>query len=150
MKPADFIAAIAPAAQECMAKTKIPASFTVAQAALESSWGAKAPGFNLFGIKADASWHGDVEIVHTHEFIHGVKTPVEDRFRAYSSWEESLEDHAHFLTDNERYASAFEHCNDGEAFARAIAAAGYATDPLYADKLCLIIRAHGLDRLDSA
>jgi flagellum-specific peptidoglycan hydrolase FlgJ len=39
VKPQDFIALIGPAAQASARQTQIPASFTVAQAALESGWG---------------------------------------------------------------------------------------------------------------
>ena len=39
MKPQEFIALIGPAAQASAANTGVPASFTVAQAALESGWG---------------------------------------------------------------------------------------------------------------
>ncbi|BFH13554.1 hypothetical protein J6TS7_40740 [Paenibacillus dendritiformis] len=39
MKQTDFIAKIAPAAVEDMKRTGVPASLTIAQAALESGWG---------------------------------------------------------------------------------------------------------------
>ena len=60
MKPGDFIKAIGPAAQASSQTTHIPASFTIAEGALESGWGASQlalQGFNLFGVKADSSWH---------------------------------------------------------------------------------------------
>lgn len=50
MNPQAFLDLMVPAAQACHARTGIPASFTLAQAALESSWGRATPGFNLFGI----------------------------------------------------------------------------------------------------
>lgn len=149
MKPADFIAAIAPAARELASITKIPASFTVAQAALESGWGAHCPGFNLFGVKADASWKGATTTVPTHEVISGKTITVTAKFRAYPNWLASLQDHAQFLLNNPRYRPAFQHA-DGVSFARAVAAAGYATDPHYADKIVTIIGAHGLSSLDIA
>ncbi|MBV6304951.1 glucosaminidase domain-containing protein [Candidimonas humi] len=150
MTPADFIAAIAPAAQAAMRETKVPASVTIAQAALESGWGAHAPGHNLFGIKADASWIAPVTTKKTHEVVNGKTIIIEAKFRAYPDWLGSIEDHARFLVENPRYASAFEHCDDGEDFAWAIARAGYATDPDYASKLISIIRAHTLLALDTA
>ena len=39
MRPADFIAMLAKPAQTCAQRSSVPASFTVAQAALESGWG---------------------------------------------------------------------------------------------------------------
>lgn len=63
MTPVEFFAALTPAAQQLNKTTGIPASFTLAQAALESAWGesglAKRAN-NLFGVKADRSWTGDV------------------------------------------------------------------------------------------
>jgi flagellum-specific peptidoglycan hydrolase FlgJ len=59
MPPSAFIGMLAQAAQDCQRKTGIPASITLAQAALESGPGARsALGNNLFGIKADKSWTG--------------------------------------------------------------------------------------------
>ncbi|HDR9497582.1 TPA: glycoside hydrolase family 73 protein [Burkholderia cepacia] len=145
--PAGFIAAIAPAAQVCAKRTGVPASVTVAQAALESSWGKRAPGMNLFGIKADASWRGPVTSQVTHEVVDGETITITARFRAYSDWEGSIDDHAVFLTGNPRYRPAFAF-KDGPNFARAIAKAGYATDPLYADKLIAIMSTRGLGALD--
>lgn len=148
MTPAEFVAAIAPAAQASMRRTGVPASVTVAQAALESSWGKRAPGMNLFGIKADASWRGPVTSQVTHEVVGGKTITITANFRAYSDWQGSIDDHAAFLTGNPRYRPAFA-CKTGADFAKAIAAAGYATDPLYADKLISIMSARNLTALDS-
>ncbi|WP_081067361.1 glycoside hydrolase family 73 protein [Burkholderia cepacia] len=145
--PAAFIEAIAPAARDCMRRTRVPASVTVAQAALESSWGKRTPGFNLFGIKADSSWHGPTTADVTHEVVHGQRITITAHFRAYDDWQGSIDDHAAFLTDNPRYATAFA-CTSGPAFAKTIAEAGYATDPQYADKLIAIMNAHHLAEFD--
>ncbi|RQS22402.1 glycoside hydrolase family 73 protein [Burkholderia sp. Bp8995] len=145
--PAGFIAALTPAAKACAKRTGVPASVTVAQAALESSWGHRAPGMNLFGIKADPAWRGPVTSQVTHEVINGETITITARFRAYRDWEGSIDDHAAFLTGNPRYRPAFAF-KDGPNFARAIAKAGYATDPLYADKLIAIMSTRGLGALD--
>jgi len=149
MTPQQFIAAISPAAAESAKTTKIPASFTVAEGALESGWGAHAPGMNLFGIKADASWTGPVTTQSTIEVVNGKTIAIEARFRAYTDWLSSIQDHAAFLIENPRYQSAFQYV-DGIGFAGAVAAAGYATDPGYAQKIAEIINAHDLAALDSA
>lgn len=147
MTPEEFISAIAPAAQAAEKTTGIPASFTIAQAALESGWGAKAPGHNLFGIKADEAWHGPVIVEATHEYIGGKDVSVQAAFRAYDDWLGSIDDHAQFLLTNPRYRAAFAY-TDGVDFGHAIAAAHYATDPAYGSKLASIIYAHNLRQLD--
>lgn len=148
MTPEDFINAVSPAAVLGMQKYSIPASFTIAEGALESGWGAHAPGYNLFGIKADSSWHGAITIQRTREFIDGKPEIFEARFRAYSNWQGSIDDHATFLTQNPRYKPAFKH-SDYMGFTEAVANAGYATDPQYAAKIIAIIEAHNLQRFDS-
>ena len=148
MKPDEFIAQIVPGAQECMRVTKIPASVTIAQAALESGWGTKAPGNNLFGIKADKSWTGPVVEFKTHEVVKGKSVPVTAKFRAYATWSECLVDRGKFLLTNKRYAPAFLHSDNAEQFTLAIAAAGYATDPNYAAKVIATIRARKLADFD--
>lgn len=151
MTPADFIATIAPPAKESAKRTKIPASFTVAQAALESGWGKSllaSKGKNLFGVKADHAWKGDVLTLNTREFIKGKWVMVEAHWRKYQDWLDSIEDHANFLLLNPRYRKAFAKPMNGEDFARVIQSAGYATDPRYADKIITVIHSHDLASLD--
>ena len=147
MTPQDFIAAVSTAARASAATTRIPASFTVAEAALESGWGAHCPGFNLFGVKADMSWKGPFTTKVTHEVVDGKGTTETARFRAYTGWLGSILDHAQFLLTNPRYKPAFA-WSDGASFAKAVAAAGYATDPDYASKIIEIISQHKLSALD--
>lgn len=147
MKPDDFFAQLLSGARACQAANGIPVSFTLAQAALESSWGERAVGANLFGVKADQSWTGAVTLVPTHEYIKGQEVAETDKFRCYSTWAECLADHAQFLLRNPRYEKCFAE-KTGEGWCRAVAAAGYATDPAYADKLISVIRAHSLTRFD--
>jgi flagellum-specific peptidoglycan hydrolase FlgJ len=151
MTPDDFITAVAPAARASAATTKIPASFTVAEGALESGWGSTGlatQAMNLFGIKADPSWHGPTWSMQTREFLNGQWVMVPALWRKYSDWLGSISDHAQFLLTNPRYAPAFAYVS-GTTFARAIAAAGYATDPNYAAKIISIIKTHNLSALDS-
>jgi flagellar rod assembly protein/muramidase FlgJ len=150
MKPKEFINLIAPAAQASAKKTGVPASFTVAQAALESGWGTSSlarNGKNLFGVKADPSWRGDVLYINTREFLGGAWTTVAARWRKYTDWQTCMDDHAAFLRQNRRYAPCFA-CSTGDAFAKAVAEAGYATDPDYAAKLISIIDQYQLASLD--
>ena len=150
MTPNDFIAEIAPAARELAAITNIPASFTVAQAALESGWAKSLLAqryFNLGGVKADSSWHGPTVALPTTEYANGKPVTVQAVWRVYDSWLASIQDRARFLLTNPRYQPAFAYTT-GPLFAQAVAAAGYATDPEYASKLIAIIRQHGLSSLD--
>ena len=148
MKPQDFINAIAPSAVKSFAETRIPASFTLAQAALESGWGNSVKGFNLFGIKADKSWHGETIDIPTHEVVKGKRVAITAKFRKYGSWFDSINDHARFLTSNPRYHNAFL-VSDGISFTKMIADAGYATDPAYAEKIISIIQSHQLLKYDT-
>ena len=151
MSPKDFIEAIAPAAQTSMQATKIPASFVIAEGALESGWGSSMlaeKGLNLFGVKADPSWKGATIDMRTREFLHGEWVIVPAKWRKYADWLDCINDHANFLLDNPRYKPAFEHSDDAESFTRAVAAAGYATDPTYAGKIISIIRGHDLTQFD--
>ena len=150
MTPQDFIKAIGSAAQASAHQTNVPASFTIAEAALESGWGTSqlaTQGFNLFGVKADSSWHGDTLTMRTREFLKGQWVMVPALWRKYPDWISCMTDHAQFLITNERYKAAFA-CKTGEAFAQAVAEAGYATDPDYANKIISVMRAHQLVSLD--
>jgi flagellar protein FlgJ len=147
MPPSAFIALLVGPAQACQRATGIPASFTIAQAALESSWGQLALGNNLFGVKADSGWHGPTVSFRTTEHVDGADVHPVGVFRAYPSWQACMDDHAEFFKQNDRYKACFAETT-GEGWARAVAAAGYATDPAYADKLVKIIQTRGLARLD--
>lgn len=152
MTPLEFITALKPAALSTQAKTGIPASFTIAQAALESAWGKSGlttQARNLFGVKADASWCGDVLSLPTQECLKGEWVTVLAKWRKYKDWQGCIDDHAAFLLKNSRYKPAFAF-KTGIQFAQAVARAGYATDPAYATKIAQIITANNLNKLDSA
>lgn len=148
MKPSCFIEKIAPGAVSTMKSSGIPASLTIAQAALESGWGEHAPGNNLFGIKANG-WKGKLCYINTREYVGGKYKTVRCALRAYSSWAESVKDHAAFLTGSKRYENIIG-VTDYEEDCRRIKADGYATAPDYAEILAGIIRKYRLydyDRL---
>jgi len=150
MTPQAFLDALLPGALAIQQKYGIPVSFTLAQAASESRWGdsdlAKR-AFNLFGIKADKSWHGPVFNLQTSEVLNGKEVVVPASWRKYSSWSECLEDRVKFFKDNRRYSSCWQQTT-GEGWAIAVAAAGYATDPAYAKKLIAVMDGRNLQRFD--
>ena len=150
MKSQDFIDALKDDAMVSAAQTKVYASFSIAEAALESAWGSSKlaiQGHNLFGVKADKSWTGDTISFRTREYLNKQWVFVNALWRKYPSWLGSFNDHAAFLHQNKRYAKAFL-AGSVEEFTIAIANAGYATDPLYASKIIAIIKQHELKQFD--
>jgi len=148
MTPAEFIDQMLPGARLCQRTSGIPASFTIAQAALETGWGARVRGNNLFGIKADPAWKGPTVDVPTHEVVKGVRIAITDKFRAYPTWSASIQDRASFFLRNPRYARCFNE-KTGAGWARAVAAAGYATDPNYAATLIAVMNGRNLQQYDA-
>ena len=142
----EFVASVWPHAHEASRATGIPAHFMVAQAALETGWGTKqlknadgSPSFNLFNIKAGPGWNGPTTAQKSvAEFEGGNWQSRQAAFRSYASWAEAFDDYAKLLTNNPRYANVLGR-EDAAGFAQGLKDAGYATDPLYADKLVRII-----------
>lgn len=148
----NFIKKVGALASADMKKSGVLASLTVAQAILESAWGKSelATGGNaLFGIKATKSWKGKVYCKDTKECYDGVNlVDVKNAaFRAYDSWEESVEDHSAFLKANKRYKEVIGEIDYKKA-CEAIKAAGYATDPDYVEKLVKLIEDYELTEFD--
>lgn len=141
----EFVNRVWPHAVEASRSTGIPPQFLVAHSALESGWGRgeirKSDGsnsYNLFGIKAGKNWKGATVDAATTEYVDGQAQKVVERFRAYGSYEESFRDYAALLRNSPRYSGVIG-SQDGTEFARRLQQAGYATDPMYADKLSRII-----------
>lgn len=141
----EFVNRVWPHAVEASRSTGVPAHFLVAHAALESGWGKseipRADGstsHNLFGIKAGRSWSGESVEVATTEYVNGAAQQVREKFRAYGSYADAFRDYAQLLSVNPRFSGVLGQ-QDGTAFARSLQQAGYATDPMYADKLSRII-----------
>lgn len=144
--PRAFLAQHAQAAQKAQASSGIPATFMVAQAALETGWGQHEIRFedgrtshNLFGIRAGGHWKGPVAEIWTTEFVNGSPQKVRGQFRAYGSYEESFNDYARLISQSPRYAPAMRQLGDPQAFATALQQAGYATAPNYASVLSAMI-----------
>ena len=134
-------------AQAAAQETGVPPQFILGQAALESGWGRRDIKFadggtshNLFGIKATGGWKGATVEATTTEYVGGVARRVVEKFRAYGSYADSFADYARLLTANPRYAASLKSGADAAKFAQSLQQAGYATDPLYANKLTGAIR----------
>ena len=148
-----FVSRVLPGAMKGLEKGLFP-SITIAQAIHESSWGKSLLASqynNLFGIKADSSWTGEVVEMSTQEEVNGGIITIIARWRVYSSYEESISDRIKFLTENRRYqeAGVFEASNYIEQ-AKALQAAGYATDSAYAELLINTIETYSLYLYDIA
>ena len=153
MTPQEFIESIASAAVDSAKRTKIPASFTIAEGALESGWGTSGlykEARNIFGVKVYPSWNRDVLCMPTKECIEGRWETVDAKWCKYDSYLDCIDDHARFLCNEPRYTACFAHPYSGIEFAIEVQKAGYATDPDYADKIGSIIRQHGLSKYDAS
>ncbi|HBV38871.1 MAG TPA: flagellar biosynthesis protein FlgJ [Erwinia sp.] len=137
-----------PAAINVKARWGVPIAVTLAQGALESSWGTHAPGNIFFGVKGKSPDGKSINVT-THENYGGKSTVIQDGFRSYDTLEQSADDYGRFLASNQRYAGAFAYRNDPEKFIHVVAKAGYATDPHYEKKILSIIRVNGLKDYDA-
>ncbi|WP_420429545.1 flagellar assembly peptidoglycan hydrolase FlgJ [Algiphilus sp.] len=139
-----FVDRILPHAERAAAALGVPVRAVIAHAALESGWGAHAPGDNFFGIKAHNGWSGSASQRATLEFDGTVLRPQQESFRNYSGAAAAFGDYVDFLRSNPRYGEALK-SSDGAAFLQRVAEAGYATDPDYAQKLERVFRSPLLD-----
>ena len=131
-------------AVEQMNRYRIPASITLAQGLLESGAGRSElarEGNNHFGIKCHNGWTGPT--------VYKDDDQRNDCFRSYKTARESYEDHSRFLVNGRRYQSLFSlKMTDYKGWARGLKAAGYATNPKYADRLIEIIEVYKLYEYD--
>lgn len=141
-----YIEKFAPTAIAHAEKYGIPASIKMAQGILESAYGngrlAREANthFNI-KVKPSDNWRGAV-------IYHDDDRPGE-AFRAYRTAEESWIDHSEYLDRQPRYDSLFRYgTTDYRSWARGLKNAGYATDPLYAEKLIRVVEENELWRLD--
>lgn len=123
----------------------VPASITLAQGLLESGAGFSQlalKGNNHFGIKCHG-WDG--RAVYQDDDAKG------ECFRAYDNAQQSYEDHSRFLRNGQRYRSLFDlDRRDYRGWAYGLKAAGYATNPSYAQRLIDIIELYKLYQYDQA
>lgn len=154
-------------------KYHVPASITLAQAALETSYGRKVKENNYFGIKdkskkstqtttteyytAEEAQANSYKILTKKKVnVNGktmYKCAIKDHFKQYQSPWESFRAHSIYLSKNPRYAPLFTGGKNFEAWADKIGSmkqggVGYATDPIYGRVLKKIIQRYHLDLLD--
>lgn len=128
-----------------MQEYKIPASITLAQGIFESACGTSklaTIGNNHFGIKCHTNWTGDTIRIDDDE--------LQECFRKYEQAEDSYNDHSLFLTSRPRYKDLFTlDIMDYKAWAVGLKAAGYATNPEYANRIISLIERFNIHKLDS-
>lgn len=154
--PVEFIRSLLPAAKQAASALGLDPLALIAQAALETGWGKRmiktASGdnsFNLFGIKASRNWQGDTAVVDTLEYRQGVAKKEQAKFRAYSSPEQSLQDYMQFIGNSVRYQQAVAVANEPTAYFSELQAAGYATDPNYAQKIMSVFNSSAFEQVRS-
>tara|TARA_B000000477_G_scaffold17392_1_gene14906 strand:- start:474 stop:1058 length:585 start_codon:yes stop_codon:yes gene_type:complete len=140
-----YVKKYAPSATKNMRFFKIPASITLAQGILESGYGEGTLAKNAnnhFGIKCHKDWKGKT-ITHDDD-------EKGECFRSYKNPLRSYRDHSLFLVNRDRYSNLFKlKRKDYKGWATGLKAAGYATDPKYADKLISLIERFNLTRFDN-
>jgi len=164
MEKRDFIKWVYP---EAVKVGEINPIFTTSQAAMESGWGNRSIGNNLFGITKGSSWNGAVELVTTTEYFSTDKisfkapekvfsiTPYKDSkgqtkykykvkrlFRQYDTLEDCLKDHLNILK-KPIYQDAWAYRNDPDKYVEKImdsVGAKYATSPSYVPLMKSIFR----------
>lgn len=150
----DFINLVAPIVQNENKKRNYPlfSSVVIGQACLETGFGASSLMMKakaIFGIKATASWQGKVYNAKTKECYDGVNyTSINDSFRAYNNFEDSVVDYFKLITTSSRYRSACT-ATTPRACITAIKNGGYATDPKYINSIMNIINTYNLTKYDS-
>ncbi|MDE3240167.1 MAG: glucosaminidase domain-containing protein [Paracoccaceae bacterium] len=129
-KAVSYARSVWPAIKETAASLGVPPVALLAQSALETGWGASAPGNNLFGIKAIGGEAATVQ--NTTEEIGGLMTATQDRFAAYDSGTACLTHYAGLI--RRAYPQAVGAASVAE-YASALVQGGYATDSHYAQKI---------------
>ena len=142
--PEEYILNYKDIAMREMREYRIPASITLAQGLLESGAGNSAlarEANNHFGIKCHKGWEGKTYIMDDDA--------KNECFRKYKNAEDSFRDHSEFLATRSRYAALFElEITDYEGWAKGLKAAGYATNPKYAQLLIDRIELYDLAKYD--
>lgn len=145
-----FIEKVASGAIKSRGKYGILPSITIAQAILESGWGKSGltgKANNLFGAKAFSSWTGPYVEMLTKEYTSsGSAYYVLAKFRAYNTWDDSIDDHSKILMQDN--FSGVRAAKDYKEAAYALKEGGYATDPDYPKLIISFIESYNLNQYD--
>lgn len=147
-----FISQIGESARQLGQENDLYASVMIAQAILESGSGQSGlssyPHYNLFGIKG--SYAGQSTVMQTWEDDGaGNAYTINDAFRSYPSYYESLQDYVAVLKQG-HFAGAWKSNTTSYQDATAALTGVYATDTSYYAKLNHIIETYNLTQYDSS
>ncbi|KRL61723.1 gametolysin [Lactobacillus psittaci DSM 15354] len=151
-----FLNVAVPNAEAASAKYGTYTSVMLAQAILESGWGASGlatEANNLFGMKG--SYNGQSYTVGTSEWSSSTGYyNITAAFRKYPSWAESFQDNGNKLrtgtSDNpSRYKMAWiENASSYQVATQGLKDGGYATSPTYPQSLNNVISSYNLTQYD--
>ncbi len=147
--PETFVAQLYPMAKSAADKLGVEPETLLAQAALETGWGARITSLgdrnshNLFNIKADKRWQGSSITVPTLEVRQGTAVKEFAAFRAYQTPQQSFDDYVDFISNSPRYEPAVQ-AKNSEEYIQALGDAGYATDPDYSEKILSIMKSENM------
>lgn len=140
MTKSAFLNAARAAAHASSTESGLPAAVTVAQAALESAWGASRlsrEANNYFGIKYRPGCNEDFIELPTREECNGTLTQTTARFARFASIEACFRARDHIILTLPCYSEARACCGSPEQFMAALAK-HWATDLTYAAKLTAV------------
>ena len=156
----DFLATVGPMCTNDMRDNHILASFSLAQAIWESGWGRSTlatQANNLFGIRAYSTWDGKVfdrnecvlydswaDLVSTKGDSY-VKSYSLSFWRAYDSWQESVNDHSGLFNRMSIYENLRGNY-DYRSCAALIVQDGYCSDPGYTSCIINLIESYDLEQ----
>lgn len=156
----DFLNTVGPMCTNDMRDNHILASFSLAQAIWESGWGRSTLAVqanNLFGIRAYSTWGGKVfdrnecvlysswsELVATKGSDY-VKTYSLSFWRAYDSWQESVNDHSALFNRSSIYENLRGNY-DYKSVCKLVVEDGYCSETEYTDCLIRTIENYNLEQ----
>lgn len=142
----EFLEPLIPHATRNAKKLGTSPAAILAIAALETGWGRSTikhqngqESYNYFGIKASDTDNQYTTILTT-EYLGGTPQKLEADFKIFDSPAEAVDGFTTFIKTNPRYSKTLTNAGNPEQFLRELQAAGYATDPRYANKVISIMR----------
>jgi len=157
-----FLDTLGPMCTNDMRDNHILASFSLAQAIWESGWGTSTLATEanaLFGIRAYSTWGGMVydrnekvlydswAALKTAKGDDYLKTYKNSFWRAYPSWQESVNDHSALFNNSSIYANLRGNY-DYISCCHLVKEDGYCSDPDYPGKLIKLIETYNLTKYD--
>lgn len=139
----EFLEKLKPYVINDMRSSGILCSLTASQAFIESNKGNSglAKYNNLFGMKG--TYNGQAVKMWTTEYYNGTPQRVLANFRAYPSWQESVNDHSALFNRLKRYEN-LRGLKDYKLACQYVKDDGYATSPSYTQTLLSCINKYKL------